>query len=189
MTTTEKAKALTQIAHLMLDNQHHYSELKIMANTLMIHVEITTRADEFNVKPKPYENYPHNFEVHAPAGADGRVYQWSERYSMGMPDDPDNVPTVDETLLSIRWTTGAYSMHSDYPIKSFHQFFSECIEQFKPAYIDSSNKQLLFKAPEARVFMANVDKVWQRYKSSVTQEIKEKKIAELQSKIDKISGE
>jgi len=37
--------------------------------------------------------------------------------------------------------------------------------------------------------MANVDKVWQRYKSSVTQEIKEKKIAELQRKIDEISGE
>lgn len=110
---------------------------------------------------------------------EGRTIPWSD----------DGSQPADEWLLVIGLTAGAYIfgdyMGNKYPKKTFNAFFEE-LKKFGPAFCDTNNHCLYFRSNvSAEVYQAFFT-LFDKYKSLVDAELKEKRRAELQRELESL---
>lgn len=116
----------------------------------------------FDIDPKTinssgWQELKRNVFIAHFASGNGRSISW--------PDDgnqPDN-----ETLLILKFSTGAYFLDDDYPVELFERFFLE-LKSFGPKFVDSKNKSLYFN-------LENAGKIYNAYDSIVNKYRKENK--------------
>lgn len=90
-----------------------------------------------------------------------------------------------ETLLVLKYPTGAYFFSRDYPTDFFNKFFKE-LKSYKPKYIDSENKSLYFSMENASNIFNNYDNIVNRYFRENEVDLKKRKVKQLKDEITKI---
>jgi hypothetical protein len=100
--------------------------------------------------------------------------------------DDDRQPE-NERLYRISFPTGAYIFGESYPEITFKSFFSE-LKTYGYKYIDSANKCLYFTSENAKYIHENFNKIFDKYKRLVSEEMRMKKIESLREELDKLES-
>jgi len=108
----------------------------------------------------------------------GREISWSDDGSQ-----PDN-----ELLYVLSFPSGAYTFSKDYPTESFNAFFEE-LASFGAKYRDTSNHNLYFTHETAGKVHAAFDEIFRRHRDGVGDELKRRKISDLQKQLAELEGE
>lgn len=114
---------------------------------------------------------------------DMSICLWTDKHSIGVPENGQ--PKVGELLLVLRFPTGAYKLHSEYPTKTFNKMFDELME-YKPKYWDRCNKSLYFDSSNSKAVFENYYSILAKYKEEALVEVKQKAIDKLKAEIDKL---
>jgi hypothetical protein len=100
--------------------------------------------------------------------------------------DSDQQPE-NEWLFVISFPTGGYIFGDEYPIETFREFFKE-LKGFGPKYCDTANKTLYFTEEVSAEVYSKFQGVFKKYKNMVQEELKRKRITELQKELEKLNG-
>ena len=109
-----------------------------------------------------------------------------ERRRISWSDDgsqPNN-----ETLLCLKYPTGAYIFGGDYPTQFFHKFFLE-LKTYKPKYVDSNNHRLYFSLDNASKIFNDYDSLIKRYYEENKEDIKQRKIKKMKDELTKLESQ
>lgn len=107
----------------------------------------------------------------------------SQRRTISWSDDgsqPD-----DEWLYCIRFSSGAYVFHNEYPTETFKEFFNE-LKAFGPMYSDTANNALYFTPDNAKQVHDAFPEIFERYRGIALEEAKRKRVAELEATLEKV---
>lgn len=105
-----------------------------------------------------------------------RTISWSD----------DGRQPEEEWLYSFGFSTGAYIFHSDYPSKTFNNFFVE-LKSFNPKYADTVNHNLYFTAENAKGVHDAFPAIFNAHRDRCLDEIKQNKIDKLQKELEALN--
>ena len=91
----------------------------------------------------------------------------------------------DEWLLDFWFSSGAYSLHEEYPTETFNRFIEE-LKLLEPKYLDSSNHHFYFDIDKAKMVVETLPVLFNKYKEEVQKELDAKRIAKLELELDKL---
>ena len=94
-----------------------------------------------------------------------------------------------EWLLHFWFSTGAYSLHQDYPQGTYHRMIEELKEVLKPKYIDKLNLHFYLEPEKAVLLKEQLPLIFNKYKAEVQEELDKKRIATLEAELLKLKGE
>lgn len=92
-----------------------------------------------------------------------------------------------EYLIKFSYPTGAYIFGGDYPTDFFQKFFLE-LKTYNPDYIDSANHSLYFKLSNAKEIFNDYDSILKKYYELNKEDIKQRKIIDMQKELDKLKS-
>lgn len=93
----------------------------------------------------------------------------------------------DEWLLHFWFSSGAYSLHEEYPTETFNRFIEE-LKLLEPKYLDSLNKHFYFDIGKAKEVVETLPVLFNKYKGEVQKELDTKRIAKLELELEKLKG-
>ena len=91
----------------------------------------------------------------------------------------------DEWLLHFWFSTGAYSLHEEYPTETFNRFIEE-LKLLEPKYLDSLNHHFYFDISKAKEVVETLPVLFNKYKVEVQKELDTKRIAKLELELGKL---
>lgn len=103
--------------------------------------------------------------------------------NISWPDDgrqPEN-----ETLLLIKFPTGAYIFGNHFPTDIFQKFFQE-LKSYGPKYLDSANKCLYFSLDNAAEVFNNYTKIYKKYKDIDISKNKARRVQQLKKELEEL---
>lgn len=98
-------------------------------------------------------------------------------------------PQEGEWVYSFSFPSGAYTYHDDYPVETFNAMFNELVQELEPTYLDTVNKTLYFSAAKASRAFQESGKIYKKYVDKVQDELKQKRINQMQEQIKQLQGE
>lgn len=150
---------------------------------LINRIKLQEISEEFDIEIKDNNSNPNSFKL--------SEYEWISLYgdchnrTISWSDDgnqPDN-----ERLYVISFSTGPYVFGSGYPEKTFKKFFDE-LKSYKPKYSDTHNDKLYFTAETARHIHEDFNDLFNKYKNLVSDEMRVKKIDDLEIELEKLKS-
>lgn len=165
--------------HKPLLNESFYSSMqtKILDEMFLLEIENLFQIS-IPVRERQKKDY-FNFDDYR------GIYLFGEKSRRSVSWSDDDRQPEDEWLYMIGFSTGAYSLNHEYPEKTFQEFFNE-LKRFNPKYIDTVNRNLYFH-PENASFVHEVfPTLIKRYRDMAEEEIKQKKIEELQRELKEL---
>ena len=113
------------------------------------------------------------------------IGRWGKSHerTISWPDN-DKQP-VDEELVQICFSTGAYIFGDGYPIVLFQQFWNE-IKEFNPDYIDSHNLAMYWKISNAKDVFNSFNSILKKYYVLNKENFNKRKIIKLEEQIQKL---
>lgn len=108
-----------------------------------------------------------------------------EKYKRTISWPDDGKQPEDEWLYGIHFSSGAFIFHSEYPTKTFDQFFNE-LKSYGPKYIDTVNHYLYFDETNAKKVNDNYKNIFKKYQELAKKEVTESEIIKLQEKLEKL---
>lgn len=112
---------------------------------------------------------------------------YGEKYNRTISWEVDGKQPVDEFLLQISFSTGAYIFGEDYPEEIFKEFFEE-LKTYSPKYCDMTNHCLYFSMDNAGKVFNEFGKILQNYHQKNREDLKGRKIKKLQAELEKLSA-
>lgn len=101
--------------------------------------------------------------------------------------DDDNQPK-NEMMYVLRYPSGAYTFHSDYPVETFNAFFNE-LKSFGPKYSDTMNHALYFELDKAAAIHEQLPGITKKYRDQVKVELAQKQLKEAQALVERLNRE
>jgi hypothetical protein len=95
------------------------------------------------------------------------------------------VSQKNETLLCIKFPTGAYMFGEDYPVEFFQRFFLE-LKSYNPKYVDSTNKGLYFSLDNAGKIHNAYRDIIKKYREENLKDLKQRKIKKMKDDLAKL---
>jgi len=92
-----------------------------------------------------------------------------------------------EWLYCLKFSTGAYFLHSEYPTETFIKFFNE-LKSYGPEYCDTRNHCLYFTKDNAATVHNSLQGIYKKYRELAVQEAKEAKIKKLEASLDNLKS-
>jgi hypothetical protein len=141
----------------------------------------------FNLDPKqhnmPYNKYYNNFNSEYKS-----ISWWGDKHpdrKISWSDDgkqPEN-----EWLFKLSFSTGAYSLGSDYDGQQelFQQFFNE-LKTYSPKYLDTTNKSLYFSLDNAGKIFNEFDSILKKYVKLNQEDYKRRQIIKMEKELEKL---
>ena len=111
---------------------------------------------------------------------------WGKKYRRTISWSDDGKQPVDELLLSLGFSTGAYIFGDDYPQELFQKFWQE-LKSYNPKYIDTSNSSLYFSMKNASKIFNEFNTILDKYHEINKKDMKERKIKKLQGELEELS--
>jgi hypothetical protein len=178
-TLNELLQVLESCTHLEFDGN-----IERLSSQVAQKIVVDNVCERFGVKP-PKSSYCS--PAHIPLDYDGSqgIYLWGKDSSISWPDNGQ--PKAGEYLYILRFTTGAYSLHSEYPAETFKAMFSELMA-FEPKYSDSRNNYLYFDESKSKAVFEAYPAILKKYKQSALDEIKQKKIDKIKAELEKLEA-
>jgi len=107
----------------------------------------------------------------------GRKISWSD----------DGRQPKNEWLFSLSFSTGAYTLGSDYDGQQelFQQFFNE-LKTYSPKYLDTTNKTLYFSLDNAGKIFNEFDSILKKYIKLNQEDYKRRQIIKIEKELEKI---
>jgi hypothetical protein len=102
-------------------------------------------------------------------------------------DDGSQPSSDGEWLYMIRFPTGAYFFHSDYPTDLFNEFFND-LKSYNPKYSDTHNHVLYFDKDSAKAVHHDYGSVLKDYREKVSPYIKKAKADKLRAELEKLEN-
>ena len=149
-------------------------------------IDKTKIAEEFGIPVKTLVGYGAWYDVQIYDGFYGSRY-------LGIPNDiswEDEGKELEdgEWLYIVGFPTGAYSLHKDYPTKTFNKMFAE-LKAFGAKYCDTANKQLYFTKDVAKLVHESCADIYKKHADQVKYELEEKRTEALEAELKKLKGE
>jgi hypothetical protein len=120
---------------------------------------------------------------------DYRIVGWfGEKYRRTISWSDNGTQPVDELLLELHFSTGAYIFGDDYPTNLFQKFFLE-LKSFNPKYIDSANHSLYFSMDNAKDVFNSFDSILKKYNEINKEDWKQRKIQRIEDELKQLLGQ
>ena len=108
-----------------------------------------------------------------------------ERRNISWSDDGSQ--PKNETLLCLKYPTGAYIFGEDYPAEFFQKFFLE-LKTYEPKYTDSNNNSLYFSLDNAGKIYNAYKGILKRYYEENKEDLKKRKIKQMKDELAKLEN-
>jgi len=112
---------------------------------------------------------------------------WGEKYHRTISFSDDGRQPVDELLLQISFSTGAYIFGNDYPKELFQLFFDELVS-YSPKYKDTANKSLYYSMDNASKIHNEYDSIIKKYHELNEEDFKQRKIKRMEAELEELKG-
>ncbi len=113
---------------------------------------------------------------------------FGEKHNRTISCSDDDRQPEDEHLLRISFPTGPYIFHrNEYCEQTFKVFFDE-LKSYGPKYSDTNNKALYFSSDTAQAVYNAFNGILKKHQAKVVDELKQKEIAALKKKLEKLEG-
>jgi hypothetical protein len=182
MNTTEKAysEILKVLNKYKCEIMFDVRSLERQAKNHLCGMELVEKYG-FNLNPKTiYSTDWHELTDNMYLGfwdGEQRYISWSD----------DGTQPKNETLLCLKYPTGAYIFGEDYPKEFFQKFFSE-LKTYNPKFIDSHNYSLYFSLKNAGKIHNAYRGILKRYYDENKKDLKQRKIKKLEDELSKLKA-
>lgn len=105
---------------------------------------------------------------------------WGEKYRRTICNV--DVQPIDEILLQVSFSTGAYIFGDDYPKELFESFFEE-LKTYNYKYIDKLNNNLYFTLENSKDVFNNFNEIFKKYREIHRNNYKQRQIKKLEKEL------
>ena len=153
-----------------------------IAGKLKNRIKVQELSDEFGINLPPDSN-----PTWCRLGEYAAIGLFGEEYNRTISWSDDGEQPNNERLYRICFPTGAYIFGQSYPTNTFELFFEE-LKSYNPKYTDSHNSTLYFTKDTAKAVHENFKAIFDKYRDTVSDEVKEQKIESLKQELSRLEG-
>jgi hypothetical protein len=175
--------AYKEIFYVLEENKDaHAFNIAALKHTAEVHMYGVKIKEEwgFDIDPKSVQTTGYmTFGEYMSLGHYGKNNQRSISWS------DDGRQPEDETLLAIRFSTGAYIFGEDYPESLFNDLFIE-LKSFAPKYSDSHNHCLYFSIENAKFVFNQFNSILAKYNQLNKEDYKKRRAEKLRKELEQL---